>query len=180
MIKNIITYGLISGIIISCWQVYSIAACYSRGDFDGNILLSYFIFILAFLLVFVAVRNYRDKYNDGIISFGKAFKTGLFTALLTSTIYAVVWVVDYYVFIPDFMDKYSAHVIHQTQNSGASAAEIAAKTKEINMMRKMYDTPVMVVLLTYMEVFPVGLIISVIAALVLKRKKKSGYKPEPV
>jgi len=133
-------------------------------------LLGYASMILAFSLMFVGVKNYRDKYNGGIISFGKAFRIGLYITLVASTLYVLVWLVDYYVFIPDFMDKYSAHVINKAQNSGASANEIAAKTKEINTMKEMYNTPLMVVLLTYMEIFPVGLIVSIITALILKRK----------
>jgi hypothetical protein len=170
MKKNVIVFGLISGFIVSAWMVGGVAWCYSSGNFEGNMLLGYASMILAFSLVFVGVKNYRDKYNSGIISFGKAFRVGLYITLVASTMYVLVWLVDYYVFIPDFMDKYSAHVISRALNSGARADEIAAKTKEINSMKEMYSTPLMVVLLTYMEIFPVGLIISVITALILKRK----------
>ena len=83
--------------------------------------------------------------------------------------YVLVWLIDYYLFIPDFMDKYTAHMISQAQHSGASAAEIAAKTKEAVGMKEMYKSPVMVVLFTYMEIFPVGLVVSLITALILKR-----------
>lgn len=155
---------------MSAWAVGGVAWCYSSGNFEGSMLLGYASMILAFSLVFVGVKNYRDKYNGGIISFGKAFRIGLYIILVASTLYVLVWLVDYYVFIPDFMDKYSAHVINKAQNSGASANEIAAKTKEINTMKEMYNTPLMVVLLTYMEIFPVGLIVSIITALILKRK----------
>ena len=174
MKKNVIVFGLISGLIVSAWAVGGVAWCYSSGNFEGNMLLGYASMILAFSLMFVGVKNYRDKYNGGIISFGKAFRIGLYITLVASTLYVLVWLVDYYVFIPDFMDKYSAHVINKAQNSGASANEIAAKTKEINTMKEMYNTPLMVVLLTYMEIFPVGLIVSIITALILKRKPNNG------
>lgn len=180
MTKNIFAFGLLAGIIISTWQVLSISHCYGSGNFEGNVLLSYMIFILAFSLMFVAIKNYRDKYSDGRITFGKAFKIGLYTALLASTVYVLVWAIDYYVFIPDFMDRYAAYVIHKTAASGASVTEIAAKTKEINTLNRLYNYPGMVILLTYMEAFPIGLIISVIAGIILKREKKAGYKPQPV
>lgn len=174
MKKNVIVFGLISGLIVSVWAVVGVAWCYSSSNFEGNMLLGYASMILAFSLVFVGVKNYRDKYNGGIISFGKAFQIGLYITFVASTLYVLVWLIDYYVFIPDFMDKYSAHIISKAQNSGASATEIAAKTKEINTMKEMYSTPLMVVLLTYMEIFPVGLIISIITALILKRKPNNG------
>jgi len=170
MKKNVIVFGLISGLIVSLWLVVGIAWCYNSGNFEGSMLLGYASMILAFSLVFVGIKNYRDKYNGGIISFVKAFKIGLYISLVASTMYVVVWLVDYYVFVPDFMDKYTEHVISQAKSSGGSAAEISGKITEINAMKDMYDTPLMVILLTYMEILPVGLIVSIISALMLKRK----------
>ncbi len=126
--------------------------------------------ILALSLFFVGVKNFRDKYNNGVVSFGKAFKIGLYITIVASIMYVLAWIIDYYIFIPDFMDKYSRHVISQAQTSGASTGVIAAKTKDINNMRDMYRNPLMLVLLTYMEIFLVGLVISIITALTLKRK----------
>ena len=170
MKKNVIVFGSISGLIVSVWLVCGIALCYSKGNFEGNMVLGYASMLLAFSLVFVGIKNYRDKYNGGVISFGKAFTLGLYITLIASTMYVIVWLIDYYVFIPDFMDRYSAHVISKAQSSGASAAEIAGKTKEITAMKEMYSSPVWVVLFTYLEILPVGLIVSILSALILKRK----------
>ncbi|MFA6082938.1 DUF4199 domain-containing protein [Mucilaginibacter sp.] len=174
MKKNVLVFGLISGFIVSAWAVGSIARCYTTGNFGGSMLLGYASMILAFSLVFVGIKNYRDKFNNGVISFGKAFKIGLLITLVASTVYVVTWLIDYYVFIPDFMDKYSAHIIRDAQNSGATAAEISSKTKEMATMKELYNTPVWVVLFTYMEIFPVGLLVTIIAALILKKKDNSG------
>jgi hypothetical protein len=174
MKKNVLVFGLIAGLIVSVWLVIGIAWCYANNNFKGNMVLGYAAMILAFSFVFAGIKNYRDKFNNGIISFGKAFKIGLLISLVASTMYVLVWVIDYYVFIPDFMDRYSAHVIKEAQSSGATAAEINSKTKEITTMKDMYNTPIGVILLTYLEIFPVGLLVSIIAALILKKKDKSG------
>ena len=173
MKKNILVFGAISGFIVATWMVISMAWCYSRG-IEGSMLVGYASMILAFSLIFVGVKNYRDKYNGGIISFGKAFQMGLYISLIASTIYVLAWLVEYYVFMPDFMDRYTAHAISKAQSSGANPAELAAKVKEINSMKAMYSTPLMVILFTYMEIFPVGLLVSIITALVLKRKSADG------
>lgn len=171
MKKNVLVFGLISGLIVSTWMVVGAARCYSNsGNFEGNMLLGYASMLLAFSLMFVGVKNYRDKYNGGTISFGKAFRMGLYIALVASTIYVLAWLVDYYVFIPDFMDKYAAHMISKAQSSGASATEMAGTIKEANNMKSMYNSPVMVILFTYLEILPVGLIVAIITALILKRK----------
>ena len=112
MKKNVIVYGLISGVAIAVWTVISIGYCYSSGSFEGSMVLGYGAMLLAFSLIFVGVKNYRDKYNGGIISFGKAFTMGLYIALIASTIYVLAWMIDYYVFIPDFMDKYTACLLY--------------------------------------------------------------------
>jgi hypothetical protein len=171
MKRNVIVFGLISGLMVSAWMLCGVYLCYnSRGSFEGNMLLGYASMILAFSLVFVAVKNYRDKYNNGVISFGKAFKLGFYIALIASTMYVLVWLVDYYLFVPDFMDKYSAHIISQAKSSGKSAGEIADQIKEMSSMKEMYKSPIMVILITYMEILPIGLLVSLIAALILKRK----------
>ena len=170
MKRTVIVFGLISGLIVSVWMSVTVAICDASGNFDGNMWVGYASMLLAFSLVFAGVKNYRDKYNGGFISFGKAFKLGLYIALISSTLYVLTWLVAYYVFLPDFMEKYSAHAISQIKSSGATPAEIASKIKTMNTMKSMYNTPFGVILLTYMEIFPVGLVIAIISALVLKRK----------
>lgn len=172
MKKNVLVCGLIGGAWLSIMLVYSIYLCYSRESFEGNMVLGFASMILAFSLIFIAVRNYRNKYNGGVITFGKAFKIGLYIALIASSMYVLTWVIDYYLFVPDFMERFTAHSMKIAESKGASAAEIAEKTKEMNWYKDMYKSPLMVVLLTYMEVLPLGLIIALIAALILKRKHK--------
>jgi Protein of unknown function (DUF4199) len=170
MKKIVLTHGLISGLLISSFTVCSIAYCYASSNFDGNMLLGYAAMILAFSLVFVGIKNFRDKQNDGTITFGKAFKIGLYITLISSSIYVLVWLVDYYVFIPDFLEKFTQQSLEKIKASGASQAEITSKTAEMEGYKTMYNTPIGVILLTYMEILPVGLVVSLISALILKKK----------
>jgi uncharacterized membrane protein len=170
MKRNVIVFGLIAGLIVTAMMLFSISKCYRDANFEGSMLVGYASMVLAFSFIFVGVKNYRDKYNNEIISFGKGFRIGLYISLIASTIYVLVWLIDYYVFIPDFMEKYTAHVLSAAQKSGASAAEMSAKVAEMEDYRQMYKNPLFVILLTYMEILPVGIVISIIAALILKRK----------
>ncbi len=135
-------------------------------------LIGYATMLIAFAFIFVGIKNYRDKYNNGVITFGKAFKVGLFIALISSTFYVITWLVEYYAFMPDFMEKYSEHVLNQAKTSGASAAELAKQTEEMQGYKEMYKNPIFVILLTYMEILPLGLVISLIAAAVFRKKAK--------
>lgn len=170
MKKLVLTFGLIAGTMISAFLVLSIGYCYQSGSFEGNMLLGYAAMLLSFSMVFVGIKNYRDKYNNGLISFGEGFKIGLFISLIASTMYVLTWLVDYYLFIPDFMDKYGDQMIKAAQSNGATQAELASTTAEMTKYKEMYSTPIGVILLTYMEILPVGLVVSLISALILKKK----------
>ncbi|MFC4144051.1 DUF4199 domain-containing protein [Pedobacter mendelii] len=172
MKKIVIVFGLIAGLIVSALMLFSIANCYNSADFESSMFLGYASMLLAFSFIYVAVKNYRDKYNDGIVSFGKAFRIGLYISLIASTFYVIVWLIDYYVFVPDFMDKYTTHVLLEAKKAGASPSAMAFKVKEMDDYKEMYKNPFFVVLLTYTEILPIGLIVSLICALIIKRKAK--------
>jgi hypothetical protein len=174
MKKTVIKFGLMAGLIASVWMLGSIAWCHETGTYEGNMMLGFASMIIAFSLMFPAVKGYRDKQNNGIISFGKAFKMALLIALIGSSVYVVAWLIDYYFFIPDFMERFAHQLTIKAQNSGKSAAEIAAKLKEIDSMKKIYDSIWGVILYTYLEILPVGIIVALITALVLKRKVNNG------
>jgi len=139
-------------------------------DYDKGLLIGYASMLIAFSLVFVGIRNYRNKYNNGVISFGKAFKIGIMIVLIASTIYVVAWLIDYFFFMPDFMEKYSANMIDKLKASGASQVEIDKQTKEMASFARMYKNPFFNAMMTYVEILPVGLIVTLISSLILKRK----------
>ena len=170
MKKIIIICGLIAGLIVTSLMLLVISGCVTQPEFEGSMLLGYTTMLVAFSLIFVGIKNYRDKHNDGIITFGKALKIGLLITLIASTMYVVVWMIDYYFFIPDFYEKYSAHIIRKMQASGASAAAIQKQMAQNQIDGKMYRNPIFCAMFTYLEILPVGLIVSLLAAAILKRK----------
>jgi hypothetical protein len=174
MKKNNLVFGLIAGTIVSIVMNVGIDRCYETGDFEGGMLIGYASMLVAFSFVFVGIKNYRDKHLGGIITFGQAFKTGLWITLIASTIYVAVWMFDYYLFKPDFMDKYSEFMLAKVKESGAGAAEIEKQTAEMAKAKEMYKNPLFVVLFTYFEILPVGLLVAAISGLILKRKEKKS------
>jgi hypothetical protein len=170
MKRNILVFGLISGLVVALWMAITISVCYDNPNFEANMWMGYASMVAAFSLIFVAIKNYRDKYNGGTITFGKAFQIGMYITLIASTMYVITWLIMYYFFMPDFMEKFVAAAIRRAETGGESAAQIAATREQMAGYTEMYKSPVMVVLFTYMEVLPVGLLISLIAAAILKRK----------
>jgi hypothetical protein len=172
MRKNVWVFGSIAGVIITGFMVYFTLECYTNPEMKTNDVVGYAGMIAVFSLVFVGIKNYRDKYKGGLISFGEAFKTGLYITLIASTFYVGVWLFEYYLFMPDFLDKYIPHVLSNARESGATPAELKEKTEEMAQFKEMYRSPLFVILISYAEVLPVGLIVSVVSALILKRKAK--------
>ena len=173
MQKNIIIYGLIAGLIVSILMLSTVnylSHCKGNVDYDTSMLIGYASMLIAFSLVFVGVRNYRDKYNAGVITFGKGFRIGISIVLLASTTYVLAWLIDYFYFIPDFLDKYSAYELEKLRASGASQLQIDKQTKEMADMGRMYKNPFFNAAMTYVEILPVGLIVTLISSLLLKRK----------
>lgn len=172
MKKNILVFGGISGLVVGILSMILLLFSKATGDHGGSALfLGYLVMVIAFSFIFVGVRNYRDKYNEGTISFGKAFTVGLGITVVASTIYVLFWLVDFYVFIPDFMDKYAAAQIKRVTESGVSQAVLDKKIAEINNMKALYRNPVFVILYTYLEILPVGIVISLLTAFIQKRRR---------
>jgi len=171
--KNIIIYGIIAGIIVSVLMLSTVnylSHCEGNVDYNTSMLIGYASMLIAFSLVFVGIRNYRDRYNEGVISFGRAFKIGSMIVLIASTIYVVAWLIDYFFFIPDFMEKYSAHTLDKLKASGASQIEIEKQTQDMASFGRMYKNPFFNAMMTYVEILPVGLIVTLISSFILKRK----------
>ena len=175
MKKNSLVFGTISGVIVSTFMGISMAvmSCGS-GDIDGgrgSMIIGFSAMAVAFSFIFVGVKNYRDKQNGGTITFGKGFLLGFMISLIASTLYVITWAVEFHFFMPDFMDKYSAMQIKQMQESGMSGVALDEALKSIESANYNYKhNPFFFAMYTYMEILPVGILITLISALILKRK----------
>ena len=173
MKKIIWVCGVIAGVISVTWGVAGEALVGDNLSLNTRLVFGYATMILAFSLIFVAIKNYRDNQNNGQITFGKALRIGLLVTLIASTVYVVVWMIDFKYFVPDYGEKYTAQAIAEMKASGASAAEIKKQGAEMAAtMAKYKSSAFFRVMFTYLEIVPVGIVISLIAALILKKNAK--------
>ena len=177
MKKTVLVYGIIAGLVVGGMMAFSTGYFCAKGDFEGGMIYGYAAMILSFSMIFVGVKSFRDKQNGGTIRFGKAFQIGFFITLIASTIYVISWLINYYFFIPDFMDKYAVVMIDKAKASGITSAELAEKTADMEQMKQWYKNPLFVILMTYVEILPVGVIVSLISALILKRPTPKQVQP---
>jgi hypothetical protein len=173
MKRNIWVCGLIGGVIAAIWGVVGEGVIGASLSLNTRLVLGYASMIVAFSLIFVAVKNYRDDYNNGTITFWNALKTGLLITLIASTVYVVVWLVDYSYFNPDFGEKYQAQMLAEMKANGASAAAILKQGNEMTATMAKYKTSLLFrTMFTYLEIVPVGVVVSLIAAFILKNNPK--------
>lgn len=171
MKKTVLKFGLIAGCIVTAMMVFSTYQLYGNEEkFEPSAVFGYLSMLVAFSFIFVGIRNYRNQHNGGVITFGKAFKIGFLIALIASVFYVVVWLVEYYFFIPDFMDRYADFVLNQAKSEGLSAAQLQVKVEEMEMYKDWYKNPIFLILLTFAEILPLGTVIALISSLILMRK----------
>ena len=169
MKRSVLTFGVISGVMISVLMNTALLVAKKIGP-DHSMALGYTIMVASFLLIYFGIRSYRDNELGGRISFGRAFTCGILITLITTVFYVVSWEIIYFNFIPHFMDGYFAAQIRHVQASGADAATIATKVAAIQHSQELYQNPFVNAAYTFIEPFPVGLIITLISAAVLRRK----------
>jgi DNA-binding CsgD family transcriptional regulator len=145
---------------------------------SSRLSIGYTSMVLAFLSVFFGIRAYRERNAGGSITFGKAFKVGILITLITCAVYVVSWEIVYFNFLPDFAETYSANVLESMRADGASAVTLAAETEKMAQFKELYKNPLFNVGMTFMEVFPVGLIVTLVSAAILRRKPDAGL-PAP-
>lgn len=177
MLKTAFTYGSISGILIICVITLGLVlkggAHGSGGDggFFASEWFGYLVMIVALSTIFLAVRDYRNKELGGVIKFLPALGLGLLIALLAGVAYVIAW--EIYLAATDyaFMDNYIAHLIEAKRAAGVSGAELEAQIAQLNAMKESYANPLFRVPMTFLEIFPVGLLIALISAAVLRNPK---------
>ena len=171
MRNNLLTFGLISGAISSAMMVATVPFQDQIG-FDKAEYIGYTTIVLSFLLVFFGIRSYRDNESGGEITFMKAFGVGIGITLISCACYVVTWEIIYFNFMPDFAEKYSSYLVEKMKASGASPAAIQAQMQSAAKFKAMYDNPLLNAAMTFIEPFPVGLAITLISSVVLKKKRQ--------
>jgi hypothetical protein len=169
MKKVVLTFGLISGVILSVLMGGSLLLANKIGN-AHSMLLGYTIMVASFLLVYFGIRSYRDNNLDGQISFGRAFACGILICLITTVCYVVMWEILYYNFMPHYLDSYFAAQIHKVQAAGLDPATTAARIAAIRHSQEQYQNPLINMAYTAMEPLPVGVIMTLISAGLLRRK----------
>lgn len=180
MKRTVLRFGLASSAVLVTLSALMLPCMNGTVSFDYGEVVGYSSMVLSFLLVFFGVKSYRDNVAGGAIGFGKAFQVGIYITLITCAVYVIAWEIAYFNFFPDFLDKYTAHVLAKMQADGESAAAISKQAADLATMAKYYDNVLFNSAITFMEVFPVGLIVTLVSAAILRRKPSESVPESAV
>ena len=170
MKKTVLKYGLIGGAIISLFMACTMPFMDENTDMGNSELIGYATMLVALSTIFIGIRNYRNNELNGAISFGKGFLIGLYIALIASTLYVATWMIISDLYLPDFAENYKSATIANMEAAGNTQAEINEQLESMAGWMEMYKNPFFKALITYMEILPVGLLVSLISAFILKKK----------
>ena len=172
MKKIVLTFGLISGVIMSALMTSVIVFAHQTDPARGMV-IGYTIMVLSFLLIFFGVRSYRENLGDGYISFGRAVGVGFLIMLISCVCYVATWEVVYHKFMPDFGEKYLAQSIERVRASGKSPQEIQTEIDSMRSMMQLYNSNIFFnMAFTLLEPLPPGLVMTLISALILRKRRR--------
>ncbi len=169
MTRIILTYGLVSGLVVI---LSSIGVILVGGDGHlANLYLGYLIMLVALSSILVGVKQHRDRALGGVIRFRTALLMGLGIAVVASLVYVAVWEVYMAATHYTFMDQYVARTLEARRAAGVSGAAYQKLVGEMDGMRRNYANPLYRMGETFTEIFPVGLLIALVSAALLRNPR---------
>lgn len=164
MLRIILTNGLISGVVI----IAGIFGSIELGGGHSSLWLGYLIMLVALSSILVGVKQYRDRDLGGVIGFGKALLVGLGIALTASLAYVLVWEVYLALTHYTFIDHYTASILAGKRAAGVTGAAYQKTVVEMETLRRQYANPLFRLPMTFVEIFPVGVLIALITAALVR------------
>jgi hypothetical protein len=171
MTRIVLIYGTIAALIMS--GVFLLTFPFKEAiGFDRAAIIGYTSMVLAFLLIYFGVRSYRDNVAGGRITFVRALKVGALISVVASVWYVAMWQVVSTRLMPDYLDQYQAYALEKARAEGKTEAQIAEEKAEMDRFAEMYKNPFFKAGVTFLEPLPVALILTLVSAGVLSRRRK--------
>lgn len=173
MRKIVLVYGLIAGVILGA-MFFITAPLWDNGTItlDNGMFVGYGTMVVALSLVFFGVKSYRDNHKHGVITFGQGFKVGILITIVACILYALSWEVAYNTVSKSFSEEMEAYQEKEIRKNATNETELKENLekakKEITLYKNSFIFRFMFSFL--FEVFPVGLLITLITAALFRNK----------
>jgi uncharacterized protein DUF4199 len=175
MLRIILINGLISGVVI----IAGILGTILIGGGHSSLWLGYLIMLVALSSILVGVKQYRDRDLGGVIGFGKALLMGLGIAVTASIAYVLVWEIYLAVTHYAFIDQYTASILAAKRAAGVTGAEYQKAVAEMDTLRRQYADPLFRLPMTFVEIFPVGVLVALVSAALVRNPRFLPARSRP-
>ena len=170
MLRNILTFGVIAGLIV-CANFVLVLVAIPGLRHQHSVFYGYLVMLVALSMVFLAVKRYRDRNLGGVIKFLPALGVGLGVSVVAGVIYTLGWEVCLVATHYAFADDYGAAMLNAARAKGASPAHLAEIAAQMQAFKAQYANPFYRLPMTFVEIFPVGVLISLISAALLRNSR---------
>ena len=170
MQKIALTYGILSGTIVIVTMILGLVVS-DGGSFLSSELFGYLTMLIALSMIFIAIKRYRDQELGGVIRFLPAFAMGLAVAVIAGVMYTLIWELYSMSNGYAFIDSYVNSAIEAKKAAGLSGEKLAQEIAVLEEMRANYGKFYIRMPMTFLEIFPVGLIIAILSAAILRNPR---------
>ena len=169
MLKTILTYGWIAGLIAGGLCFVSTTMLGERLPFGWAMALGYTTMLVALSTIFLAVKRVRDKSPSGAIGFWRALGVGVAITLIASLFYALGW--ECALATMGGSDAFITAYVARLQAEGGDPAAVATQVRDMEAMRASYANPLFRIPMSITEIAPVGVLVSLVSAGLLRNPR---------
>lgn len=171
MLNKIVSFGSVAGVVVGV-PLFGIAvAMNGHPPASWGVVVGYLTMLIALSAVFVAIKKHRDQTLGGAIRFWPAFGLGLGISLVAGVFYVLAWEAALAYTGMDFAGDYAKLLIEQQKAQGVSGDTLARFVADMEQFKREYANPLYRLPMTFAEIFPVGVLVSLISALLLRNSR---------
>ena len=171
MLRRVLSYGVLAGAIVGVPLSVLTIAMNGHAAMSYGMVIGYTIMLIALSTVFVAIKRHRDVDLGGVIKFWPAFGLGLGISFVAGIIYVVAWETTVAVTHSDFAGTYANALIAQERSKGVTGEALAKFTAGMERFKTQYSNPFYRLPMTFIEIFPIGVLVSLVSAGLLRNSR---------
>ena len=171
MLRTILHYGVIAGLVVGAAMIATHLVYKGMPPPTWGMALGYLTMLVALSAVFVGIKRHRDVDRGGVIRFWPAFGLGLGISVVASVFYVLTWEVVLVTVAPDFIDTFTNAMVETERAKGTGGAALQKTINDAQALKTMYANPLYRLPMTLSEIFPVGVLVSLVSAAVLRNPR---------
>ena len=179
MLRMIVRFGVIAGLIVGVPMFIFTDFGRNAGLEKYGYLIGYTTMLIALSTIFIAIKKHRDTALGGVIGFWPALGIGLGISFVAGIFYVLAWEAVLDVCHFDFANIYAQSMIDAAKAKGLTGDALAKAVTEAEQFKTTNNNPFYRLPETFAEIFPVGVLVSLISAALLRNSRFLAARRSP-